>query len=51
MICRNGDDEQRSLVEAEYRGDSASGTIRTAGVTVMTVSRRVGSCSESSFTR
>jgi len=51
MICRNGDDEQRSLVEAEYRGDSASGTIQTAGVTVTTVSRRVGSCTESSFTR
>ena len=49
MTCRVGDDEQRSTVSATYRGDSASGTIRTAGVTVTAASHRVGSCTQSSF--
>jgi hypothetical protein len=49
--CRLGDDEQTSLVSATYRGDSAIGTIRSAGVTVTASSRRLGSCTESSFTR
>jgi len=51
MTCRLGDDEQTSLVSATYRGDSATGTIRSAGVTVTASSRRLGSCTESSFTR
>ena len=51
MTCRFGDDEQTSAVSATYRGDSASGTIRSAGVTVTTTSRRIGSCTESSFAR
>jgi hypothetical protein len=51
MICRLGDDEQTSIVAATYRGDSATGTIRTAGVTVTATSRRVGTCAQSSFTR
>jgi hypothetical protein len=51
MICRNGDDEQRSIIFAEYRGTVATGTIQTEGVTVTTVSRRVGSCTASSFGR
>jgi hypothetical protein len=51
MTCRLGDDEQTSAVSATYRGDSATGTIRSAGVTVTASSRRIGSCTESSFTR
>lgn len=51
MTCRLGDDEQTSAVSATYRGDSAIGTLRSAGVTVTTSSRRVGSCTESSFAR
>jgi hypothetical protein len=51
MICRSGDDEQRSSISAEYRGTSATGTIQTEGVTVTTVSRRIGSCTVSSFGR
>src|SRR5258706_3901298 len=51
MTCRLGDDEQTSAVSATYRGDSSTGTIRAAGVTVTASSRRVGNCSESSFTR
>jgi hypothetical protein len=51
MTCRLGDDEQTSAVSATYRGDSATGTIRSAGVTVTASSRRLGSCTESSFTR
>ena len=51
MTCRNGNDIQESTVTAEYRGDSATGTISTAGVTVTTASRRVGSCTQSSFVR
>jgi hypothetical protein len=51
MTCRLGDDEQTSAVSATYRGDSAIGTIRSAGVTVTASSRRIGSCSESSFAR
>ena len=51
MTCRLGDDEQTSAVSATYRGDSATGTIRSAGVTVTALSRRVGSCTESSFAR
>jgi hypothetical protein len=51
MTCRLGDDEQTSAVSATYRGDSAIGTIRAAGVTVTASSRRIGSCTESSFAR
>ena len=51
MACRNGDSVQESMVTAEYHGDSATGKISMAGVTVTTVSRRVGSCSQSSFVR
>ncbi len=51
MTCRLGGDEQTSAVSATYRGDSAIGTIRAAGVTVTASSRRIGSCSESSFAR
>ena len=51
MTCRLGDDEQTSSVSATYRGDSATGTIRSAGVTVTASSRRIGSCTESSFAR
>jgi hypothetical protein len=51
MTCKLGDDEQTSVVSATYRGDSSTGTIRAAGVTVTASSRRVGNCSESSFTR
>ncbi|MDQ2961898.1 MAG: DUF3617 family protein [Pseudomonadota bacterium] len=51
MTCRLGDDEQTSAVSATYRGNSAIGTIRSAGVTVTASSRRIGSCTESSFAR
>ena len=51
MICRLGDDEQTSLVAATYRGDSATGTMRTNGVTVTATSRRLGSCAQSSFAK
>jgi len=51
MTCRLGDDEQTSAVSATYRGDSAIGTIRSAGVTVTASSRRIGNCTESSFAR
>ena len=51
MTCRLGADEQTSAVSATYRGDSATGTIRSAGVTVTASSRRIGSCTESSFAR
>ncbi len=51
MTCRLGDDVQTSAVSATYRGDSATGTIRSAGVTVTASSRRIGSCTESSFAR
>jgi hypothetical protein len=51
MTCRLGADEQTSAVSATYRGDSATGTISAAGVTVTASSRRIGSCSESSFAR
>jgi hypothetical protein len=51
MTCRLGDDERTSAVSATYRGDSATGTIRSAGVTVTASSRRIGSCPESSFAR
>jgi len=51
MTCRLGDDEQTSAVSATYRGDSAIGTIRSEGVTVTASSRRIGSCTESSFAR
>jgi hypothetical protein len=51
MTCRLGDDEQTSAVSATYRGDSATGTIRAAGVTVTASSKRIGNCSESSFAR
>ncbi len=51
MTCRLGGDEQTSAVSATYRGDSAIGTIRAAGVTVTASSRRIGSCTESSFAR
>jgi hypothetical protein len=49
MSCRYGDDVQESVIEAVYHGDSASGTIRTGGVSVTTTSRRLGSCTQSSF--
>jgi Protein of unknown function (DUF3617) len=49
MTCRFDGDEQTSAVSATYRGDSAIGTIRAAGVTVTASSRRLGKCSESSF--
>jgi len=51
MTCRVGDDEQISAVAATYRGDSATGTLRTGGMTITTASRRVGSCTQSSFAR
>ena len=51
MTCHLGDDVQTSAVSATYRGDSATGTIRSAGVTVTASSRRIGSCTESSFAR
>ena len=51
MRCRVGEDEQTSAVAATYRGDSATGTISTGGVTVSAASRRLGSCTQSSFTR
>ena len=51
MSCRYGDRVQESAVEAVYHRDSASGTIRTGGVTVTTTSWRVGSCTQSSFAR
>jgi Protein of unknown function (DUF3617) len=51
MTCRYGDDEQRSAVVVEYRGDSATGTISSGGVSVTTRSWRVASCSQSSFAR
>ena len=51
MTCKLGDDEQTSAVSATYRGDSSTGTIRAAGVTVTASSRRLGNCSESSFAR
>lgn len=49
MTCRRGDDEQSSTVDAVYQGNTASGTLSTAGVTITTTSRRVGSCAQSSF--
>jgi hypothetical protein len=49
MTCRLGEDEQTSAVSATYQGDSASGTIRAAGVTVTATSRRIGTCTQSSF--
>jgi len=49
MTCRRGDDEQSSTVEAVYQGNAATGTLSTAGITITTTSRRVGSCSQSSF--
>jgi hypothetical protein len=51
MTCRLGDGEQTSAVSATYNGNSATGTIRAEGVTVTASSRRIGSCTESSFTR
>jgi Protein of unknown function (DUF3617) len=51
MTCRLGDDEQTSTVSATYHGDSATGTIRTAGVAVTASSRRIGDCTQSSFGR
>jgi hypothetical protein len=51
MICRLGDDQQESAVTATYRGDSATGTIRAAGATVVASSRRIGDCAVSSFVR
>jgi hypothetical protein len=51
MTCRLGDGEQTSAVSATYRGDSAIGTIRAAGITVTASSRRIGSCTQSSFAR
>jgi hypothetical protein len=51
MTCRLGDEEQTSAVSATYNGNSAMGTIRAGGVTVTASSRRIGSCTESSFTR
>jgi hypothetical protein len=51
MTCRLADGEQTSAVSATYRGDSAIGTIRAAGITVTASSRRIGSCTESSFAR
>jgi hypothetical protein len=51
MICRNGDGEQRSEVVADYRGDWATGTVRSGAVSITTSSKRVGSCPQSSFTR
>jgi hypothetical protein len=51
MTCRFGDDEQVSAVTATYRGDSASGTIRAAGVTVTASSRRIGDCAQASVGR
>jgi hypothetical protein len=51
MTCRLGEDEQTSAVSATYSGDSATGTIRAAGVTVTASSRRIGNCTESSFAR
>ncbi|HZI82990.1 MAG TPA: DUF3617 family protein [Casimicrobiaceae bacterium] len=51
MTCPLGDDEQASSVSAIYRGDSATGTVRAAGATVTTSSRRIGDCAESSFSR
>jgi hypothetical protein len=51
MTCKLGDDEQTSAVSATYSGDSSTGTIRAAGVTVTASSRRVGNCRESSFAR
>ena len=49
MTCRFGEDEQTSAVSATYRGDSATGTIRSGDVTVIASSRRLGNCTESSF--
>lgn len=49
MTCRRGEDEQSSMVDAVYQGNSATGTLSTAGVTITTTSRRVGSCTQSSF--
>ena len=49
MTCRRGDDEQSSTVDAIYQGNTATGTLSTAGVTLTTTSRRVGSCTQSSF--
>lgn len=51
MTCHLGDDEQTSAVAATFHGDSATGTLRTAGVMVTATSRRVGSCTKSSFVR
>jgi hypothetical protein len=51
MTCRLDGDEHTSAVSATYRGDSAIGTIRSDGVTVTASSRRIGSCTESSFAR
>ena len=51
MTCRLGDDEQTSAVSATYHGDSATGTVRAAGVTVTATSRRIGDCTQSSFVR
>lgn len=51
MTCRRGDDEQVSRVDAVYQGNSATGTLSTAGVTITTTSRRLGSCAQSSFSR
>lgn len=51
MTCRLNGDEQTSAVSATYRGDSATGTIRSAGLTVTAASRRIGSCTESSFAK
>src|SRR5208282_2616981 len=42
MTCRLGEDEQTSAVSATYRGDSAIGTIRSAGITETASSRRIG---------
>jgi hypothetical protein len=46
-----GKTDSTSLVTSSYDGDTASGTLKAGNSVIVTSSKRVGSCSRSSFAK
>ena len=51
MTCKFGKTDSTSFVTVSYNGDSAGGTIKTGSAVITTSSKRVGNCSQSSFSK
>jgi hypothetical protein len=49
MTCKYGNETTVSQVKATYNGTASTSSITTAGVVVNMTSKRIGTCTETSY--